>query len=282
MNGNYKMIIGMPVDIGNKLSINKVYADYLTSANFSVIGIYPQDNLYKITGLCDGLLLPGGVDIDPIFYGEDNERSLAVNPERDKLERELLALFVEADKPILGICRGFQLIAREYLSSIPEKNTNLLFSQHVNNHSLVDELSIKRHVLSHLVRGQKCLISGDINDIQQISFPVNSMHHQCLLMNTSYRITVQPALDKKGKWPTLKGINILAGTNRGISDKNRKDWIIVEAFSLHNLAGILKILCVQWHPEEINNYALLQLCFGRDNIGIVDDEVYKSLYRREY
>ena len=59
----------------------------------------------------DGLVLQGGADIDPAIYGEP--RSDAVGPTdrvRDRFELELLRAFAAADKPVLGICRGLQLI----------------------------------------------------------------------------------------------------------------------------------------------------------------------------
>lgn len=57
----------------------------------------------------DGLILSGGPDIDPSYYGQEPERTLGiVNPARDEFEFALLPLF--ASKPVLGICRGMQLI----------------------------------------------------------------------------------------------------------------------------------------------------------------------------
>ena len=59
----------------------------------------------------DGLILQGGADIDPRVYGE--LRSDVVGPTdsvRDQFELELLGAFAAADKPVLGVCRGMQLI----------------------------------------------------------------------------------------------------------------------------------------------------------------------------
>ncbi|MBB6098877.1 putative glutamine amidotransferase [Deinobacterium chartae] len=59
----------------------------------------------------DGLLLSGGVDVDPYLYGEAPRRGLGeVDFERDAFERELYAAAREAAVPVLGICRGMQLI----------------------------------------------------------------------------------------------------------------------------------------------------------------------------
>lgn len=59
---------------------------------------------------CDGLLLPGGGDADPALYGQVNCGSNPPDPERDSDELELIALFLTQGKPILGICRGHQMI----------------------------------------------------------------------------------------------------------------------------------------------------------------------------
>jgi putative glutamine amidotransferase len=59
----------------------------------------------------DGLVLQGGADIDPRLYGEEPLPHLGtVDAMRDRFELDLLRAFVAAGKPVLGICRGMQLI----------------------------------------------------------------------------------------------------------------------------------------------------------------------------
>lgn len=59
----------------------------------------------------DGLILQGGADVSPRAYGEEPLRpEWAGDPVRDAYELELVHEFMEARKPILGICRGMQLI----------------------------------------------------------------------------------------------------------------------------------------------------------------------------
>jgi len=59
----------------------------------------------------DGLILQGGADVSPRAYGEEPLRpEWAGDPVRDAYEMELLHEFMEARKPVLGICRGMQLI----------------------------------------------------------------------------------------------------------------------------------------------------------------------------
>ena len=60
---------------------------------------------------CSGLILPGGVpDVDPARYGEPLAGSLDVTPELDEQYFSVLARAVEQNLPVLGICRGCQVI----------------------------------------------------------------------------------------------------------------------------------------------------------------------------
>ena len=59
----------------------------------------------------DGLILSGGGDPDPNLYGEDCLQELGdITPERDAFELAILEEFLKTKKPILGICRGLQLM----------------------------------------------------------------------------------------------------------------------------------------------------------------------------
>jgi len=57
-----------------------------------------------------GLLLPGGWDIDPATYNEPNLSVRQFNAAADKRQMSLLRIFAEAQKPVIGICRGMQII----------------------------------------------------------------------------------------------------------------------------------------------------------------------------
>jgi putative glutamine amidotransferase len=65
----------------------------------------------KMIGMLDGLLLPGGGDIDPNTYGDyPNEKLGRVDPRKDRTEIDLFTLAFNQNMPILGICRGVQLL----------------------------------------------------------------------------------------------------------------------------------------------------------------------------
>ena len=59
---------------------------------------------------CDGLLLCGGADVDPAYFHQENHGSMGIDPKRDEAEFALIQAFLSAKKPILGICRGLQII----------------------------------------------------------------------------------------------------------------------------------------------------------------------------
>lgn len=58
----------------------------------------------------DGLLLSGGADLDPARYGQPNQGSNGIEPDRDELEAEAWAAAAARGVPVLGICRGFQAV----------------------------------------------------------------------------------------------------------------------------------------------------------------------------
>jgi putative glutamine amidotransferase len=59
---------------------------------------------------CDGLILPGGGDIFPIFYDQLDNGSKNINMDLDILQFRAFQFFLSEKKPILGICRGLQVI----------------------------------------------------------------------------------------------------------------------------------------------------------------------------
>ncbi|MBS3985243.1 MAG: gamma-glutamyl-gamma-aminobutyrate hydrolase family protein [Selenomonadales bacterium] len=61
--------------------------------------------------LVDGLLVAGGPDADPVFFGEEPEEGLGnVNPCMDAYELPVIAMALRRDMPVLGICRGVQML----------------------------------------------------------------------------------------------------------------------------------------------------------------------------
>jgi putative glutamine amidotransferase len=69
------------------------------------------DDPDQLLDMLDGLILAGGSDVDPATYGaEAHPETRGTNPERDRFELALARAAVERDMPVLGICRGMQML----------------------------------------------------------------------------------------------------------------------------------------------------------------------------
>lgn len=69
------------------------------------------EELDQLCEMCDGFLLTGGHDVSPEFYGAERIGACgACSPERDRMEAAILRHAMDADKPVLGICRGIQFL----------------------------------------------------------------------------------------------------------------------------------------------------------------------------
>jgi putative glutamine amidotransferase len=84
------------------------YDEALRLAGLEPVHISPQEPRH-MAGLA-GLLLTGGSDINPARYGQPPNGSQTIDEERDEMETALLAEALEADLPVLAICRGAQLL----------------------------------------------------------------------------------------------------------------------------------------------------------------------------
>ena len=113
---------------------------------------------------CDGLLLPGGGDIEPGRYGQTPvEKCGKPDLLRDETEWKILAAFLPTGKPILGICRGTQVL-NAFLGGT--------LHQDISNHSAFKDRASGTHNVT-LVPGSKLA-----SILGQASVFVNSMHHQ--------------------------------------------------------------------------------------------------------
>jgi putative glutamine amidotransferase len=83
------------------------YRDALENAGADLVVLHPGD---PVPTDVDGLCLSGGGDIESARYGEADVACADVDPERDALEIDIAKAAIERDLPVLGICRGFQIL----------------------------------------------------------------------------------------------------------------------------------------------------------------------------
>ena len=95
-----------------KQFVNEFYLSALIKRDFNVI-MLTLDNpqLEDVLALCDGFLITGGSDVDPIHFNEINEgSSRGVKPQLDKVDQQVVHYAQKNKLPLLGICRGHQTI----------------------------------------------------------------------------------------------------------------------------------------------------------------------------
>lgn len=163
----------------------------------------------------DGLFLPGGEDIDPSNYGNDRHPLLgATDRERDRTELLLTRWALQAGMPVLGVCRGVQMInvacggtlTQDLHSENPELDKHDYFPP-----------SFERYRISHSIAIEP---ESRLAEAMGQQHEVNSMHHQGIAQ-VGY------------------GLRVVARAEDGLPEA-------LEAPELPFVVG------VQWHPEELS------------------------------
>ena len=244
--------------------LNKAYIEYVDQAGYEPVAVVPQNVALDMAQLCDGLLLPGGKDIDPIYYRESNWGSFGADSDKDDFERQLFWAFINYDKPIFGICRGFQLIAREYIKHMGHEavtpaadeivDNRLVFGQDIGGHDGPGAFNMFRNRPHHYVIARDDLLHG-AEKKKAIQVPVNSMHHQYLHVNVASKSLVKLNKVTPHMWAT-------AWTIRGLDAEEAEEGVVCEGFTLKGWVNS-RISGVQWHPEELKDYHLLHHFFGK-------------------
>jgi gamma-glutamyl-gamma-aminobutyrate hydrolase PuuD len=89
----------------------QTYVDLVTSVGGIPVLLPPQPGIGETVQLLDGLLLPGGGDLDPALYEAPQHPATGrLNPRRDAAEVELARAAISTGLPVLGICRGLQVL----------------------------------------------------------------------------------------------------------------------------------------------------------------------------
>ncbi|EMS72120.1 gamma-glutamyl-gamma-aminobutyrate hydrolase family protein [Ruminiclostridium cellobioparum] len=165
--------------------------------------------------ICDGIVLSGGPDIDAVYFGQNNMPYAGeISPVRDEMEIFLAKQAMAVDKPILGICRGIQVLNIAaggsifqdiYAENNPE-NKLIQHSQPAPRWFQIHSVNIMENTCLFSIYGKEML-------------RVNSFHHQAVN-------------------ETAPGFTINAYSEDGI----------IEAISNENKKFVLG---VQWHPENM-------------------------------
>jgi putative glutamine amidotransferase len=106
-------VIGVSFDTAWHAQMGATTTSYrigLTRAGAKIVELDVDDEPGEILDRIDGLLLAGGGDIDPALYGGDPQAAQLVDRKRDDFELALIRGACQRDMPILGICRGIQIL----------------------------------------------------------------------------------------------------------------------------------------------------------------------------
>ncbi len=114
---------------------------------------------------CNGLLLPGGGDITPAFFGEKNNGSKNIDTELDIIQLQALEQALRYEKPVLGICKGMQII-------------NVFFGGTIIQH--MNEYKIHQYQDGDQYHDSNIVPDTFLYSLYGSSLVVNSAHHQCL------------------------------------------------------------------------------------------------------
>jgi putative glutamine amidotransferase len=192
------------------------YVEWLESYNIPYEVLDWEKNNFEDIKKCSSLFLTGGADIFPEFYNdwEDGKNREDYIPARDGFEFKLFDYALQNNYPVLGVCRGLQLINCRLNGSL----INDIETIRGTNHKKIAPMEDRLH---HVTVFHNSLLH-DITDKDEGT--INSSHHQ--------------AIDRLGE-----GLMINAKADDGIiegvewAEKDRKPFL----------------LAVQWHPERFKD-----------------------------
>ena len=174
-------VVGITGNFGDKgCELAEGYYASVLAAGAVPVVIPPfedRDALAATLETVDGLLLSGGGDLNPLFLGEEPVPELhGINARRDLAELLLTRLAYDRQIPILGICRGIQVLAAALGGSVCQDIGNRTTE---GRPPVKHDQQLDRACASHTVR-----ITGDSLILRPLlgteTIPVNSFHHQAV------------------------------------------------------------------------------------------------------
>jgi putative glutamine amidotransferase len=158
-----------------RYSLHRGYVDAVWAAGAMPVVLAPPPpgadlgRFVEYVASCDGLLLTGGGDIDPTTYGETATVPLmSMDTDRDVAELAATQAALDAGLPILGICRGIQLLAVASGGALHQDLVTAGFT----GHHWEEE---RQHETVHLVEVDGGSVAASIVPVDR---RVNSIHHQ--------------------------------------------------------------------------------------------------------
>lgn len=145
---------------------------------------YDIDEVSQIVGMLDGLVLTGGDDVAPVSYGASDEgTSIGCSVVADRSEIALLRSAKDVGLPVLGICRGVQILNVAFGGTLSQEITMEGRAQHPPRPNTLDEILAHRHVIE-VREGTRLAKLGQSHRL------VNSTHHQAIeVLAPGFRIS---------------------------------------------------------------------------------------------
>lgn len=165
-------ITGNFIEDENFTGVRKYYIDAVLKAGGNGIILPPVVDeviVNSYLSICQGFIFTGGGDIDPFYWGEEPSPAVRkINPLRDKFEMMLATKVLGGVKPVLGICRGCQVLnVADGGSLIQDISTSLSHEQNApENHPFHDVFIAKNSILYRILGEDR--------------IRVNSFHHQAV------------------------------------------------------------------------------------------------------
>jgi len=144
------------------------YVSMIDEAGGIPMIIPPAGDMSNLLGSIDGLIVSGGPDVSPSRYGQEpSPMTKEFYPEQDETEMGLISSALEMDMPILGVCRGMQILSIAHGGSLHQ---HLDDTPGHEGHGGYDGVSTDHDVIVE----KDSILAG----LMGTSFTVNSTHHQ--------------------------------------------------------------------------------------------------------